>query len=432
MSAVVAQRVDPTDIPDTSEIQDLARAAGYQAVDVLGRAAEFDPYYGVATQMVPELADRVAATEATAVIVDDKLTPHQTYNLATRLPTGTEVVGRHRLVLDILAARADTREAQLQVERAECEYERRRLAARGDLARRDEHPPACMGLDTYDPAREDELEDRISRLRTDLNAIVQEQRRRIKQRRDAGFDLVALAGYTNAGKSTLMQRLATDLTVGQDAEQHVDIEPTVEVADEPFTTLTTTTRKVALPDRDILLTDTMGLVCDLPEWLLDAFRPMIDPLARADLVVLVVDATDPLSDIREKIKPCQRLLTDRDVESTILALTKIDQVANDIVAETRAALEAEFGTAPVAVSALDGTNIAGLKRRLQAALPDRERSQLELPLTDEAMSLVSRIHDDAHVHDMTYGVETVRVDFEARPQTVAELQSQADSLDERD
>jgi 50S ribosomal subunit-associated GTPase HflX len=173
--AVVAQRVDPAATPDTAKISALARAAGYRVIEEIGMAAQFDSQYGLATRLVLDLAEQVTATEATTVVVDDKLTPHQTYNLARRLPADTEIVGRHRLILDVLAKRATTKEAQLQVERAELAYQHQRLKARDDLARRDEDAPAFMGLETYDPTREDELEDRISRLRDELNAIVQEQ-----------------------------------------------------------------------------------------------------------------------------------------------------------------------------------------------------------------------------------------------------------------
>lgn len=425
---LVVQRVDTAETPDVSEIQALARAAGYRVVDAVELTATFDPEYVLPPERLGDLAARVAAIEATTVVIDDKLTPHQTYNLAQRLPRETELIGRHRLLLAVLSERADTKEAQLQVERAQLAYERRRLNARGELARRDEEAPAFMGLDTYDPNREDNLEDRISRLRDELAAITRDKRRRIEQRRDDGYDLVALAGYANAGKSTLLQRLAADLAVDEDDEQHPDIESPVEVDETPFTTVGTTTRTLDVEDRDILLTDTMGIVSDLPDWLHDAFQPMFEPLVHADLVVAVVDASESLAPLHAQAATCQRVLTKREESATITALTKIDQVEPATIDDKTDALEDDLDTVVVPVSVHDEINIDDLTDLIRDTLPERERCQLQLPLTDDAMSLVSQIHDDAHVHETIYDAETVTIDFEARSDTVAKVQAKADTL----
>lgn len=114
--ALVVQRIDPAEIPDVSEIRALARAVGYRVVDTVEFVAAFDPEYVLPPERLGDLAARVAAVEAPTVVIDDTLTPHQTYNLAQRLPRETQLVGRHRVLLEVLDERADTKEAQLQVE----------------------------------------------------------------------------------------------------------------------------------------------------------------------------------------------------------------------------------------------------------------------------------------------------------------------------
>jgi len=130
-----------------------------------------------------------------------------------------------------------------------------------------------MGLGEYDESREQDIKNQISRISEELDRIAKKEEKRRKKRRDQGFDLVALAGYTNAGKSTLLRRLAAELDVDENDERHPDLEPTAESEDRLFTTLGTTTRKAKTGKRDVLLTDTVGFVSDLPHWLVESFSP---------------------------------------------------------------------------------------------------------------------------------------------------------------
>src|SRR6056297_173200 len=156
-----------------------------------------------------------------------------------------------------------------------------------------------MGLGEYDESRERDIKARISRIRDELENIEQTEEHRREQRRDSGFDLVALAGYTNAGKSTLMRRMAADLDVDENEELHPDLDTTAESEDRLFTTLGTTTRRADMDRRDVLLTDTVGFISDLPHWLVESFKSTLDAVYLADLVLLVVDVSEPTDEIRE-------------------------------------------------------------------------------------------------------------------------------------
>ncbi|WP_247728884.1 GTPase HflX [Halovivax limisalsi] len=426
MRAVIAKRVD--DGPaDTSEISDLARAAGYTVTGEVTQSRRADAALQLGEGKVDELARVVADTDATTVVFDNRLGPYQTYNLGQRLPEGVEVIDRFTLILEIFGQRAQTRKAQLQVELAELRYELPRAEAKASLAKRDERP-GFMGLGEYDEGREEDIKAQISRIRDELDSIEQTEAQRRERRRDSGFDLVALAGYTNAGKSTLLRQLATDLDVDENADLHPDLDPTAESEDRLFTTLGTTTRRADIPPRDVLLTDTVGFISDLPHWLVESFKSTLDSVYRADLVLLVVDVSEPVEEIHEKLVTCHDTLYERNEAPIVTVFNKTDRVSDDELADKREALSG-LAPNPVAVSARDGTNVDALLDRIDVELPDWERERLVLPMTDETMSLVSWIHDNAHVEDVTYGDEDVQISFEARPAIVSKVRTRAGDLE---
>jgi len=385
MNAIIAKRVD-SGTPDTSEISDLARAAGYTVVGEVTQTRTEDPALEMGEGKVEELAVLAAQEDVEAVIFDNRLDPYQTYNLGQKLPTGIEVIDRFTLILDIFGQRAQTRKAQLQVELAELRYELPRAETKASLAKRDERP-GFMGLGEYDEGREQDIKKQISNIRDELERIEKTEENRRKQRRESGFDLVALAGYTNAGKSTLMRQLASDLEVDENEELHPDLDATAESEDRLFTTLGTTTRQMETSRRDVLLTDTVGFISDLPHWLVESFKSTLDQVYRADLVLLVVDVTDPVEEIREKVVTSHDTLYERNEAPIVTVLNKIDEVDDEELAEKRSALSA-LAPNPVAVSGKEGENVERLIERIDKELPEWEHERLVMPMTDETMSIV--------------------------------------------
>ena len=420
---VVAKRVD-AGTPDTEEIRDLVRAAGYEVVGEITQIRTEDAALCLGEGKARTLAATVRETDAERVVFDNELGPYQTYNLGSELPDGIEVLDRFRLILDIFGQRANTRKAQLQVELAELRYELPRVEAKVSLARRDERP-GFMGLGEYDESREQDIKAQISNIREELDRIEGTEAKRRKQRRESGFDLVALAGYTNAGKSTLLRRLASDIAVDENEGLHPDLDATAESEDCLFTTLGTTTRRAAM-DRDVLVTDTVGFISDLPHWLIESFKSTLDSVYRADLVLLVVDVSEPVEEIREKLVTCHDTLYERNEAPIVTILNKTDRVTDEQLRDTEATLSA-LAPNPVSISALENKGIAALRERIERELPAYERERLVLPMADETMSLVSWIHDNARVEEVDYG-EQVVVDFEARPAIVERSRAKAGDL----
>ena len=423
--AVVAKRVDGGDAVLT-EITQLARAAGYDVVGQLTQTRTEDAAFMFGEGKVAELRDLVRAVNADCVIIDNDVGPYQTFNIGGELPDGVAVVDRFTLILEIFGQRANTRKAQLQVELAELRYELPRAETKASLAKRDERP-GFMGLGEYDESVERDIKRQISEIREELSSIAEKEQARREQRRDSGFDLVALAGYTNAGKSTLMRRLAAELDVDENADRHPDLDRTAESRDMLFTTLGTTTRRAEMDKRDVLLTDTVGFIADLPHWLVESFESTLDSVYRADLVLLVVDASEPVPEMREKLVTSHDSLYERNEAPVVTVLNKVDRLDPGELADKRAALSG-LASNPVAVSATTGAGVAELRDRVEAELPDWERERLVVPVSDDAMSLVSWIHDNAHVDEESYADEYVTVAFEAKPSVVSRARSKAAEL----
>jgi len=424
--AIVVKRVDEGNA-NTAEIENLAGAAGYDVVGTITQTRTEDPAYHVGEGKAAEIAERVVDTDATTVVFDNQLGPYQTFNLGNELPAGVRLLDRFRLILEIFGQRAQTRKAQLQVELAELRYELPRAEAKASLAKRDERP-GFMGLGEYDESREEDIKAQISRIRDELERIEQTDQQRREQRRESGFDLVALAGYTNAGKSTLLRRLASDLDIDENRNVHPDLEETAESEDRLFTTLGTTTRRVDFDRRDVLVTDTVGFISDLPHWLVESFKSTLDSVYRADLVLLVVDVSESVEEIREKLVTSHDTLYERNEAPILTVLNKVDRIDAEELQRKRKALSA-LAPNPVAVSAKTGENVDRLRERIDEELPDLRRERLVLPMTDDAMSVVSWIHDHAHVETVEYG-EQIVLEFEGRPAIVEQSRAKAGNLRE--
>ena len=425
MKAVLAKRVD-SGTANLAEIRELAAAAGYEIVGELTQTRAEDTAHHFGQGKVTEIAELVARTDAETVIIDNEVGPYQMFNIGRILPGETEVLDRFTLILTIFDQRAQTRKAQLQVELAELRYELPRASAKTSLAKRDERP-GFMGLGEYDESREQDIKAQIASIKQELESIADKEARRRAERRESGFDLVALAGYTNAGKSTLLRRLAAALDVDENAEKHPDLDDVAESQDMLFTTLGTTTRRAELARREVLVTDTVGFIADLPHWLVESFKSTLDSVYRADLVLLVVDASEPVAEMREKLVTSHDTLHERNEAPVLTVFNKTDLLSAAELAEKEAALSA-LAPNPIAVSGKTGDNIEALRERVEAELPDWEHERLLVPMADDTMSFVSWLYDHASVETESYEGDQVLLEFDARPAIVEQARSKAAAL----
>lgn len=405
-TAIVAKRADRAPV-DPTEITALTTAAGYRVVEAITQARTEDPGTYLGSGKLDELAERVRTTDADLVVIDDELTPGQYRNITERLPSTTRLTDRIRLVLEIFAEQAPTKRARLQVERVQLEYDLAVYEADADegwFNRRSE-----KGSPRYD------LQDRIARLERELASMADPADHLRKRRREQGFDLVTIAGYTNAGKSTLLHRLADDLDVATAEASHPDDDPVAAAEDRLFKTLETTTRRATFRRRPVLCTDTVGYIADLPHDLVAAFSSTLSEAAAADVVILLADATDEADAFVEKLEVSIDVLEGQgvDIDDVVLAINKADAVDIRAVAALQR-LANEYVDDPLAISAKDGTNVDDLIDAVVERLPTDRRSVV-LPYDDDAMRLVSTAYDRLVVHDVEYADGTVTLDVEGRP-----------------
>ncbi len=292
----------------------LAEAAGYKVVSIVTQRYLTKSKYGIGSGKLMEVKSIVDSLKPDAVIFDEVLKPTQEYNLASTLKV--EIIDRERLILNIFERRASTAESRIQVKLAQLRYEMARAREKVRLAKKGEQP-GFYGLGRYEV--DDYYRDvkrRISTLKSKLESVAKRRALYRRQRIKEGLATISLAGYTSAGKTTLFNALTR--------EQH-------EAGRGMFTTLSTYTRAISIDGDKYLLSDTVGFISKLPAYMIEAFRSTLEELTFSDLVILVIDASEPMENMKKKYESSISILNELHVpESKIIyALNKIDLLSNE-------------------------------------------------------------------------------------------------------
>jgi GTP-binding protein HflX len=372
------------DLQDSlEELAELASSAGAEVVDTITQKLQKPtaPYYigkGKAELIKESLQDR----RVTSVIFDDELSPAQGRNLENLL--ARKVLDRTQLILDIFAQRARSREGRLQIELAQLQYLLPRLTKMWHHLSRQ-----TGGIGTRGPG-ETQLEvdrrrvqERIARLERDLESVRKTRAIQRQGRKRHQWPVAAVVGYTNAGKSTLL-----NLLTGAD----------VVAENKLFATLDPTTRSFVLPNKQrVLLTDTVGFLRKLPHTLIESFKATLEEVSEADLLIHVVDLGHPRVD--EQMQAVDNVIKELGAfgKQTVTVFNKIDQLTNPELADT---YPKRFPNS-VAISALTGEGVGNLVRALQDALSAwRLRSRFKIPASESA--LIAEIHRVGHVLELRY------------------------------
>jgi GTP-binding protein HflX len=383
------------------ELAELAASAG---AIVAARLMQSRPAPEAATLIgqgkVVEVAALGESLNAGLVIFDHDLTPTQQRNLEKQL--STKVIDRTQLILDIFARRARTREGRLQVELAQLNYLLPRLAGRGTEMSR-----LGGGIGTRGPG-ETQLETdrrrihrRIKRIEEDLQSVRAGRALHRRQRHSVPLPTIALVGYTNAGKSTLFNRLA-EARVLTDARMFATLDPTV--------------RSVTLPSRrHALLSDTVGFIRSLPTTLVQAFRATLEEVTEATLILHVVDISSPHA--FPQTGHVLKVLAEIGAAAIpqLLVLNKVDRLPEADVEAARRRLLGDSETAAtraVAVSALTGHGIDGLLAAIDEVLlfDPVVRARLRFPLSEGAR--ISQVHELGRVLETRYAADSCEMDAE--------------------
>ncbi len=362
--AVLVSRIDNSNKkPNIEEFKALAKAAGYDVVRVIIQKRKEDPKYNIGVGKVEELDKIIKEENIERVIFFNSLKPVQILNLKEKLRV--EVIDRFQLILEIFAKHAGSREAKLQIELAKLRYELPRIREWVRRAKMRELPgfvrgPGSYQVDVYYKS----ILRRITKIRRELEEIRKHKSLHRKVRKSMGFPLIVLTGYTNAGKTTLFNRLTKE---------------SKPVSNIPFSTLATVTRLIDINGRKALISDTIGFIDNLPPLLIESFYTTLEEIRYADLLLMVIDSSEPVSEIKRKIRASIGILGEVGVISrpTIAVLNKIDLISEEELKE-RINIVREYYEKVVPLSAQLRINMNLLKRTIYNNLPKYERIVLKV------------------------------------------------------
>ena len=364
------------------ELKRLADTAGAKVVGAFTQRKEKpDAAFFLGTGKVNELAMEIQNLEATLLILDDELTPSQQHNLERLL--GVKVIDRTALILDIFAQRARSREGKMQVELAQLRYNLPRLTGQGLVLSR-----LGGGIGTRGPG-ETKLEvdrrriySKIHDIEEQIEGMKKSRSLHRERRKESQIPLVALVGYTNAGKSTLLNKLTGSKVFAED---------------KLFATLDTTTRYLQLPEKqEILLTDTVGFIQKLPHTLVKAFRATLEEVQEADLLLHVVDCSN--ENVEAQIEAVVAVLKElkADDKPVLYVFNKSDLLDNPHARE-----RLHHGWGGVFISAMTGDNLDALQRCIEGYFRERQvRMTLLIPYDEGAA--VTRLHKLNAVVETSY------------------------------
>ncbi len=390
------------------ELEQLAATAG---VDVVGRVTQkldgANPATLVGKGKLTEIKARQEELGADMLMFDEELTPTQQRNLEEAL--NTKIIDRTGVILDIFARHAQTREGRLQVELAQLEYRLPRLTRMWTHLSRQ----TAGGVGLRGPG-ETQLEvdrrrskERITKLKDDLKDVHAHRELYRQKRRREGLPIAALVGYTNAGKSTLLNALS---------DSHVKVENVL------FATLDPTTRHVSLPEgQAVLITDTVGFIQRLPTQLVAAFRATLEEIQDADVIIHVLDLTHPNAE--EQSQTVDEVLKELGVgdKPRIIALNKIDTLFPELqnngtgheftpqTISSKLSVDLELGPTQVPISAQNGWGLDALLRQVQETL-SRNLIPIKVLIPYRSSDLVSLFHEKGIIEREEHMEDGTRID----------------------
>jgi len=410
---ILVYRRDPFEKSKMDELKSLAEAAGYEIVGSLEQVRRPHPLYHIGPGKARELAQMVKDLRADKVCFGNDLKIIQIYNLAKI--TGVEVIDRLQLILEIFVRRASTREAKLQIELARLRCELANAKEKVRLAKMGEQP-GFHGLGKYEAdVYYETINRRLHKIQEKLMEIRRTREIHRARRVKLGFPMISLAGYTNSGKSTLFNALTKE---------------SVPVDSRVFTTLSTTTRAIEIFGEKVFVTDTVGFIDRLPVTLIEAFRSTLEETIFSDLILLVVDVSEPLDEILRKLSASLEIIREIGAAGipVIVPLNKIDLLSQDELREKIEKLNEIFNLKLIPISALYGINIDLLKDEIAKVLKRYVDSSFIIPISQEAFSFLSWVFGNAKVYNVTYNDCSISVHFSAPPNLIDKIKGQIEGM----
>jgi len=388
-----------------SEIILLANSLGYNVEkEFIQYRTTPDVNFFIGSGKIDEIKEFIEnnSDKINLVIVNAELKPSQWFSLEKNL--NIEVFDRIRLILGIFEERAERKEARLQVKLAQLQYERPFVRELIHRARNGEHPGFMAGGEYQVDDYYEMIKKQMKKLKAELVKIRNDREIHRKTRYRSGFYLVSLAGYTNAGKSSLLNLLSHEK---------------VKVEGKLFSTLSTTTRRIKNKSQGkhipILLTDTVGFIENLPAWIIEAFHSTLEEIEVADVVVLVIDGSEENNVVEKKLRISLNELMELGVTANIIiAFNKVDLIDNKRTENLiqylmkKDLLEDKLF---IPLSVKNEKNIDILLNNIYKSLPNKIKISIKLPINEESQSFVSELYKKTGISNIEYN-RYISIDIE--------------------
>ncbi len=342
----------------------LCESAGYRAIRIIRQKMLNKAKYGIGEGKMLEIKEISDKIKPDVIIYDEVLKPSQNYNLASKLKIN--ILDRESLILEIFERRSTSNESHLQIKLAQLRYEMSRAKEKVRLSKMGEQP-GFMGIGMYEvDTYFNDIQNRMKSVRSKLAKAGKQRALHREARRRVGLKTISLAGYTSAGKTTLFNFLTGE---------------TKEESPELFTTLSTTIRKMFIGENPVLISDTVGFISKLPAYMIEAFKSTLEELKYAEVVIVVIDVSDSVMDLRKKYRSCLKTLSDLDVdqERVIYALNKSDLISPEEIVQMSESISLADSKKWVPISSVTGENTKKLLE-LVSVMIERPRPQIkEIP-----------------------------------------------------
>jgi len=402
---------------DNEEIIQLITTLHYNIQEIFIQQRNTpDPYTYIGIGKLEEIKEYLEEEPADIVIVNGELKPSQWFTLEQKLKL--QIYDRVRLILKIFEEHAERKEAKLQVQLAQLHYERPYIKELIHRSRMGEHPGLMSGGEYQVDDYYEMIKKQMKKIRGQLKKIEDSRAQRRKTRHNTGFYTISLAGYTNAGKSSLLNLLSKE---------------NVKVEGKLFSTLSTTTRRIpkhkTSSQLPILLTDTVGFIDNLPSWIIDAFHSTLEEIQEADLIILVLDVSDSYNALKRKLQVSLDELSHIKADQPLLILlNKTDLITKEDLEEKINTLNTIPQLKTVSLipfSVKDNTGIKALFAAIDTKLPDLHHLKLILPNTPESQPIVNMLHGKTKIHNIKYNKEnTITIIFSCSTTIKQKLQHQ--------
>jgi len=351
------------DEDSVNEALALCDSAGYKISRIIKQEYLQRANFGISEKKVEELEELIKKYRPDAIIYDEILKPSQNYNLASKLKI--LILDRETLILEIFEGRAVSSESNLQIKLAQLRYEMSRAKEKVRLAKKGEQP-GFLGIGKFEvDVYYNDIKHRMVSVKSKLKKAGKQRELHRQARKRMGFKTISLAGYTSAGKTTLF-----NLLTGEERQKGKEL----------FTTLTTTTRKLTIDKKDVLISDTVGFISKLPAYMIEAFKSTLEELLHTDVVLVVIDFSDAQSELKKKFQSCTKTLYELGVErdKMIFVLNKSDLTNPEDVIERRKYLKLDDSKKLINISSKTGENILQLKELISKMLELKKSGKGEL------------------------------------------------------